>query len=228
LATLRDGYWRGHHGSNASRPDALGHANPDLAYANEAAFHVPMNRVKKIVNHLEEGLMALFLATMTILTALQVLLRYAFNTGLLWSLEATTYCFAWLVLIGMAYCVRTRTHIALDLVVKRLADRTRRIVGVLAVAVSVVYSLTMFYGASTLVQRLFVLGHQAHDLPVARWMLSVILPFGFALLTLRLLQLALGIWRGQVYGLGFSENDPNHFIAKIELPKGKSGAGTAQ
>ena len=57
--------------------------------------------------------MATFLAFMTLLTAIQVLLRYGFNTGLIWSLEATTYSFAWLVLLGMAWRVqREKTRIA--------------------------------------------------------------------------------------------------------------------
>ena len=164
--------------------------------------------------------MATFLAIMTVLTSLQVLLRYAFNTSLIWSLEATTYCFAWLVLIGMSYCVRTRAHIALDLLVKRFNDRLRRLVGLLAITVCLGYSLLMFYGSSVLVQRLYWLGHDARDLPVTRWLLSIILPFGFALLTLRFLQLGLGIWRGKMDGLGMVESDPAKFEMELTLPAG--------
>ena len=183
-----------------------------------------MTRFTQIVNRLEEGMMATFLAIMTILTSLQVLLRYAFNTSLIWSLEATTYCFAWLVLIGMSYCVRTRAHIALDLLVKRFDDRIRRLVGLLAIAVCLCYSLLMFYGSSILVQRLYWLGNEARDLPVARWLLTIILPFGFALLTLRFVQLGLGIWRGEMEGLGMIENDPAKFEMELTLPAGDDQA----
>jgi C4-dicarboxylate transporter DctQ subunit len=179
-----------------------------------------MKRFPNLVNRLEEGLMATFLAIMTILTSLQVLLRYAFNTSLIWSLEATTYCFAWLVLIGMSYCVRTRAHIALDLLVKRFNDRLRRLIGLLAITVCLCYSLLMFYGSSILVQRLYWLGNEARDLPIARWLLSIILPFGFALLTLRFLQLGLGIWRGKMVGLGMVESDPAKFEMELTLPAG--------
>ena len=47
--------------------------------------------MRKLIDHLEEWLMAALLAFMTVLTFLQVVMRYVFNTGLLWSLEATTY-----------------------------------------------------------------------------------------------------------------------------------------
>ena len=170
--------------------------------------------------------MALFLAVMTVLTALQVLLRYVFNSGLIWSLEATTYCFAWLVLVGMSYCVRTRTHIALDLLVKRFPDRARRKIGLLAVGVSVAYSLLMLYGSGMFIQRLFELGHRAHDLPVARWLLTIILPVGFALLTLRLVQAGMGIRSGKVTGLGLSDHDPESFRA-AQSTHGADGGGSA-
>jgi C4-dicarboxylate transporter DctQ subunit len=168
--------------------------------------------------------MATFLAVMTILTSLQVLLRYVFNTSLIWSLEATTYCFAWLVLIGMSYCVRTRAHIALDLLVRRFNDRLRRLIGLLAIMVCLGYSLLMFYGSSMFVQRLYTLGNEARDLPFARWILSIILPLGFALLTLRFAQLGLGIWRGEMDGLGLIESDSATFEMELTLPAGAARA----
>jgi C4-dicarboxylate transporter DctQ subunit len=180
------------------------------------------------VNRLEEGLIALFLAVMTVLTSLQVLLRYAFNTGLIWSLEATTYGFAWLVLIGISYCVRTRTHIAVDLLVKQFTGRVRRIFGLLAIAVCLAYSLLMLYGSGMFVQRLFTLGHEARDLPFARWLLSIILPIGFGLLLLRFIQLGLGIWSGRVIGLGLAEVDAKILVPEQLQPGEQDGGGAAK
>ncbi|MDY6994354.1 MAG: TRAP transporter small permease subunit, partial [Pseudomonadota bacterium] len=57
-------------------------------------------------NRLEESIIALLLATMTLMTFTQVIARYFFNTGFVWALELTTYLFAWLVLLGMSYGVR--------------------------------------------------------------------------------------------------------------------------
>ena len=49
---------------------------------------------------LEEGLIALLLAAMTLLTFAQVVLRYGFNSGFVWALETTTYLFGWLILFA--------------------------------------------------------------------------------------------------------------------------------
>lgn len=187
-----------------------------------------MSRARDIINRLEEVLIAFLLALMTVLTAVQVLLRYAFNTGLIWSLEATTYSFAWLVLLGMSYAVRTRTHIAVDLLVKQFHAQTRKLLGLLAIAVCLAYALLMLYGSISFVQRLYTLGHEARDLPVARWLLSIMLPLGFALLIWRFVQLGLSIWRGQVIGLGCVENAPTEPVAGQPSQRTDTQKGAAQ
>ncbi|TMV67804.1 TRAP transporter small permease subunit, partial [Thioclava sp. BHET1] len=48
----------------------------------------------------EENAIAFLLAAMTIITFINVVLRYLFNTGLIWGLEAVLILFAWLVIFG--------------------------------------------------------------------------------------------------------------------------------
>jgi C4-dicarboxylate transporter DctQ subunit len=141
------------------------------------------------LDRLEEGFMALALVFMTIVTFVQVVLR-ALGTGFVWSLEATTYAFAWLVLIGMSYGVRTRAHIAVDLVTSKLSAPRARVVAAAALAAGLAYCVLMAYGSAVFVDRLMTLGNDARDIPVPRWLLASILPVGFALLGLRLAQAA--------------------------------------
>ena len=162
--------------------------------------------------------MAFFLAVMTFLTALQVLLRYVFNSGLIWSLEATTYTFAWLVLLGMSYGVRTRSHIAVDLVVGRLSGRNHRIATWLCLSICLAYAVLMFYGSSVFVFRLFELGNEARDLPVARWILTIMLPLGFALLTLRFAELGWMFARGVIKHLRFGQHDISEMLEDTGSP----------
>lgn len=132
--------------------------------------------------------MATLLAAMTLLTFTQVILRYVFNSGWVWSLEATTYSFAALVLIGMSYGVRTRSHIAIDLLVKRFPKHVRRYVALFAVACCLLYALLMLYGSAVFVQKLFILGNDARDIPWPKWALTATMPLGFLLLAFRFVQ----------------------------------------
>ena len=147
-----------------------------------------MKALRTFVNRLEEGLLAFLLALMTLLTFVQVALRYVFNTGLVWSLEATTYAFAALVLIGMSYGVRTKTHIAVDLFTRKMPEGARYYVGLVAIGICVIYAAMMLYGSSVFVSRLFTLGNFARDVPAPKWLLTATMPLGFALLAYRFLE----------------------------------------
>jgi C4-dicarboxylate transporter DctQ subunit len=144
--------------------------------------------LRNLVNRLEEGILAFLLALMTILTFVQVVLRYAFNSGFVWSLEATTYAFAALVLVGMSYGVRTKTHIAVDLFTRRMPRKARQYVGLVAIVACVAYALLMLYGSSVFVSRLYTLGNLARDVPAPKWLLTASMPLGFTLLAFRFLE----------------------------------------
>lgn len=171
-----------------------------------------MSKLLAILDRLEESLIAAVLAGMTVLTAFQVLLRYAFNAGFVWSLEATMYSFAWLVLLGMSYGVRKHSHIAVDLVVGRLSGSLRVAVTLLALAICLAYSALMFYGAAIFVQKLFYLGNEARDIPLARWILTAILPLGFTLLAMRFIGLGFSMWRSGEWSLGFADQEHAHVL----------------
>ena len=66
---------------------------------------------------------------MTIITFINVVLRYGFNTGLIWGLEATAFLFAWLVLFGMSYAVKITAHLGVDAVLNAVPPALRRVSG---------------------------------------------------------------------------------------------------
>ncbi|MGQ9369819.1 TRAP transporter small permease [Azospirillum sp. ST 5-10] len=159
----------------------------------------------RLFARLEEVLIALLLAGMTLLTFLQVVLRYGFNSGLLWALEATTYMFGWLVLIGISYGVRVSAHIGIDMVIKLVPPYARRLAGMAAVSLSMLYAALMAYGSYLYIDKLHTIGVEAQDIPVERWILDIILPIGFGLLFIRLGQVLLGILTGRREGFELAD-----------------------
>jgi C4-dicarboxylate transporter DctQ subunit len=151
---------------------------------------------------LEEVLIGLLLASMALLTFSQVVLRYGFNSGWTWSLEATSTMFGALLMVGISYAMRQHAHMNVDAFVNTLPRRWKRAATFLAIALCFTYVALMTWGAIELVLRLHVLGTNARDLPVKRWLLMSMVPPGFILLGLRLGQVALEVLRGQRDGLG--------------------------
>ena len=154
---------------------------------------------------LEEGFIALLLGLMTLLTFAQVVLRYGFNTGFIWALEATTYMFGWLILFGISYCVRVHAHIGIDALVKTFPVATQRVVGLIAIAFCALYAGLMLYGAWFYIDRLMRLGITGEDILLPRWLLTIIMPLGFLLLLIRLLEQAVLILRGEAKGFELAD-----------------------
>ena len=105
------------------------------------------SRLGRWVNSIEENAIALILALMTIITFINVILRHGYNTGLIWGLEATSFLFAWLVLLGMSYCVKVTAHIGVDALITYFSPGLRRLVALVAAAVCLVYAFLLLKGS---------------------------------------------------------------------------------
>ncbi len=117
----------------------------------------------------EENIIALLLVSMTLLVFTDVVMRFGFGTGLIWSQELTLYLSAWFVLFGISYGLKVGAHIGVDAVVKLLPSHIQRIASSLAVILCLVYCGLFFYGAWIYLQKMYQLGIGMEDLSVPLW-----------------------------------------------------------
>ena len=101
----------------------------------------------RFVNEFEETAIALILGIMTLITFINVVLRYGFNSGLIWGLEAVTFLFAWLVLFGVSYAVKVTAHLGVDAVINLFDKPVRRFLALVAGVVCVIYAVFLMKGA---------------------------------------------------------------------------------
>ncbi len=154
----------------------------------------------RIVSQLEEGVIALLLVSMTLLVFAEVIMRFGFNTGVLWMEELTLHVSAWLVLFGASYGVKVHAHIGVDAIVKLLSPEIKRVVGAIAVLLSLLYCVLYMYGGWIYLQKLIKIGIELEDLPVPKYAAHSIIFFGFGLLGVRLLELLWRILKGKASG----------------------------
>ena len=159
-----------------------------------------MDMGRNLVDRLEEGALAFLLAAMTLVTVLQVILRYVFNTSMLWGIEGSVYLFGWLVLIGISYGVKVGSHIGVDAVVRMLPARGKQVAGVIAGLLCIAYAAFMLIGSWHYFETVYVIGITGDDIPIQRWIMIIILPLGFLLLFYRLIQMTWRIVRGEETG----------------------------
>lgn len=179
--------------------------------------------LSRAINGFEEGAISLLFAGMTLVTFVQVVLRYVFNSGFVWALELTVYLFAWLVLFGASYGIKRSAHLGVDAFVKIFPEKTQRGFALLAVLAALVYAVIMLVGSWDYVSKLYTIGIESEDLPIPQWVPMAILPIGMLLLILRLLQAGLRIFRGEQESLLADEAREaiEELVAEVESGDGK-------
>lgn len=106
-----------------------------------------MQRLGRAINTFEETAIAVILGLMTVITFINVVLRYGFGSSLLWGLEVVTILFAWLVLFGISYGVKVTAHLGVDAVTNIVSHPVRRVLLFISCAACLAYALLLMKGA---------------------------------------------------------------------------------
>ncbi|MCA0935551.1 TRAP transporter small permease [Vibrio alginolyticus] len=104
-------------------------------------------KVGQFTDKVEETLIAFFLGAMTILTFVNVVMRYLFNDNILWAVEVTVFLFAWMVLVGASYGVKKHFHIGVDVVINLVPVGWRKVLALFSVACCLAFSILLLIGS---------------------------------------------------------------------------------
>jgi C4-dicarboxylate transporter DctQ subunit len=171
--------------------------------------------LNRILDHLEEWLIAFLIGVATLvifvavvhrfLSGVPVIQDYALKLDVSWAQELCTYMFVWMAKFGAAYGVRHGTHVGVDVLVRKLSkDKAKWLIlfGLFSGALftSVIgtlgagfvwengfhYALYHALGIPTDVPE----GPTSPDLEVHTWIVYSCVPLGSYLMCLRFLQVA--------------------------------------
>jgi C4-dicarboxylate transporter DctQ subunit len=158
--------------------------------------------MKKFIQNFEQYTVAFLLASMTVLTVVNVFFRYVLKSSLNWVHELTIIIFAWLIFLGASWAVRVGAHIGMESFVNLFQNKTKRIFALVAVLCCLTYSVIILIGSYTYVEKIYTVGILSQDIKwLPQWIPRLIMPLGYGLLIFRFLQVFLNIITGKQYGL---------------------------
>lgn len=167
----------------------------------------------KLLDHLEEYLIALLMATATLITFVAVLHRYmsgfdipvvqdyliSLNTS--WAQELTIYLFVWMAKFGAAYGVRSGIHVGVDVLVNRMNEKNRKLLTLISLGSGALFTAIIGSLGAYFVFGIAQTDQTSPDMEIPMWWVYMAIPLGSFLMSFRFLQVA---W---------------HFIQRGELPK---------
>ena len=159
----------------------------------------------RILDRLEEIMIATLIAAATVVIFIAVLHRYGTGVSFLypiltqihisWAQELCIYMFVWMAKFGAAYGVRTGIHVGVDVLVIQLPPAWRK--------ATILFGLlcgALFTGIIGTMGAKFVIGlaqtdQVSPDLEIPSWLVYLCIPLGSYLMCFRFLQVAWGYVR---------------------------------
>lgn len=86
-----------------------------------------MKKLVAILDHLLTSLTVIAMTGIVVSVFINVVLRYAFNSGLTWSSELATYLFVWVIFLGAILAAKDDIHIKVDLLTNRLSKGWQKV-----------------------------------------------------------------------------------------------------
>jgi C4-dicarboxylate transporter DctQ subunit len=151
-----------------------------------------------IIDRLEEILISVLLGVATLLVFAQVVARYVFNKGITWAPELVEHFFLWTVMIGASYGFKHGVHLGVDVLMKKLPPVQRRIMALVAVIISLGFTAYMAYLSFFYVHDSYKMELLTIDLEIPVWIPHLALPFGFTMISIRLVQVFWWIYTGRM------------------------------
>lgn len=153
--------------------------------------------LRRAIDVLDGALVAvgsLMLFALMCLVVADVSLRYLFNAPLQWSYEViSSYLMPGSFFLAVSHTLKAHSHVAVDIVHNYVGSRTRYTFEVIASIIAIpAFAICSWMSAGVTLHDIETAATSSSGLAVPTWTVSLFLPLGFGLLTLRLMLNALG------------------------------------
>ena len=162
-------------------------------------------KINKAIDLFEIIVISVGLGLATLLLFTNVLLRYVFDGGLTWVLEAVQYLFAWVVLVGAAHGVKAGIHLGIDILVEKFSVQAQRYFSAIALILSLVFVGTVFVLSIQYILKIYAWGDLTLDLQIPQWIPYLAIPVGLGLMFYHFLRVGWLIWNGEITSIHASE-----------------------
>jgi C4-dicarboxylate transporter DctQ subunit len=178
--------------------------------------------VLRILDRLEEILIASLIGAATILIFVAVVHRYASGVSFLypimhkihlsWAQELCIYMFVWMAKFGAAYGVRTGIHVGVDVLINNLPPYLRKQVVFFGLFCGALFTAVVGTMGAKFVYGLMDTDQTTPDLELPSWIVYLCIPLGSYLMCFRFLQVAWAyFWTGEL-----PHHDPGHVEGVVE------------
>ena len=143
-------------------------------------------RIERLIGALGRATSWLALGIVALM-ATNVLLRYLFNIGSVWSQELEWHLLSPLILFGISYALLDGEHVRVDVLYAGFSPRNKLRVDLISALLCILISAAIIWLSLQYVQQSWAIGEKSADPGglTHRWLLKALIPVGFGFLILQ-------------------------------------------
>jgi C4-dicarboxylate transporter DctQ subunit len=156
--------------------------------------------INRILNHIEEWLIAFLIGAATLVIFFAVAHRflsgvpyiqdYTVQMNVSWAQELCIFMFVWMAKFGAAYGVRTGIHVGVDVIIRKLTGKPQRYLILFGLLAGALFTGTVATLGANFVWHIGQTDQTSADLEIPMWWVYLCVPLGSSLMCYRFLQVA--------------------------------------
>lgn len=153
--------------------------------ANDTPHDLPWALVGRgllILRRTVDAVLVALLCVMVGLIMFQILGRYVFNYSISWSEEAANFALVWMTLLGAGLAMRNRTHVGIDIVVRRMPRPVQQMAKTASFLLGVWFLVVVIVGSTGMIALGTIVKSTALQIPMAVPYLALPVGMGYFLL----------------------------------------------
>ena len=144
--------------------------------------------IKWLDEYFEEVILIVLLAAMTLIMGVQVTARYVFHNSLSWSEEVVRFMFVWSGFLGIPYCIKHRSSIAVELFKLKLSEKGQDVLDYIIYAIMAVIAVIMLVYGWQVAATTFASGQTSPATGVPMYIVQGSVAFSAFLAVIRVIQ----------------------------------------
>lgn len=142
----------------------------------------------RILDRLEEIIVSITIAIATVLSFIEVVLRYVFDSSLGFTQELVIYLLITAGLIGASMGIRSKVHIGVDVIVKQFPFPLQKGIKLAVLTTCIAFCIIITFLGIQQVQILMDFGQVTPEMEIPYYVPLLIIPISFGLMSIRFIQ----------------------------------------
>ena len=141
-----------------------------------------LKKIDKWVSYAENTMLVIGMLSTTFILFANVIMRFCFKSGIVWSNEYANYAIIWIVCGGCGACVRSDAHMRITAIPDMIKnEKVKQVLAVICLAFSVV----ILTSGSRLVGSMMANNQKSAAMQIPLWWIYLSFPVGGGVMTFR-------------------------------------------